>query len=100
MKTAEELNALKEEVETLNKKLAELTDEELAQVSGGAAGSVQFFNEDKGFGFIKPEDGGRDIFAQPIDVVSSYESTVNIILDGHKHEEYGAICHRRITPNK
>ena len=35
MKTKEELNALKEEVETLNKKLADLTDEELAQVSGG-----------------------------------------------------------------
>ena len=37
MKTKEELNALKEEVETLNKKLHELTDEELAQVSGGMA---------------------------------------------------------------
>ena len=37
MKTKEELNALKEEVETLNKKLAELTDEELAQVSGGVS---------------------------------------------------------------
>ena len=36
MKTKEELNALKEEVETLNKKLAELTDDELAQVVGGA----------------------------------------------------------------
>ena len=35
MKTKEELNALKEEVETLNEKLHELTDEELAQVSGG-----------------------------------------------------------------
>ena len=35
MKTKEELNTLKEEVETVNKKLAELTDEELAQVSGG-----------------------------------------------------------------
>ena len=35
MKTKEELNALKEEVEALNKKLAELTEEELAQVSGG-----------------------------------------------------------------
>ena len=35
MKTKEELNALKAEVETLNKKLAELTEEELAQVSGG-----------------------------------------------------------------
>ncbi len=35
MKSKEELNVLKEEVETLNKKLHELTDEELAQVSGG-----------------------------------------------------------------
>ena len=35
MKTKEELNALKEEVETLNKKLAELTEEELVQVAGG-----------------------------------------------------------------
>ena len=35
MKSKEELNALNEEVETLNKKLAELTEEELAQVSGG-----------------------------------------------------------------
>ena len=35
MKTQEELNALKDEVETLNEKLAELTDEELKQVTGG-----------------------------------------------------------------
>ena len=35
MKTKEELNVLKAEVETLNKKLAELTDEELSQVAGG-----------------------------------------------------------------
>ena len=35
MKTKEELNALKEEVETLNKKLAELTEEELSQACGG-----------------------------------------------------------------
>ena len=36
MKTKEELNALKIEYETLNKKLAELTDEELEQVTGGS----------------------------------------------------------------
>ena len=36
MKSKEELNALKEEVETLNKKLHELTDDELEQVTGGA----------------------------------------------------------------
>ena len=35
MKTKEELNAIKAEVETLNKKLAELSEEELEQVNGG-----------------------------------------------------------------
>ena len=35
MKTKEELNELKEEVEAVNKKLAELTEEELKSVSGG-----------------------------------------------------------------
>ena len=37
MKTKKELNNLKEEVETLNKKLVELTDEELAHVTGGVS---------------------------------------------------------------
>ena len=37
MKTKEELNALKEEAEALNKKLAEMTEDELAQVMGGVA---------------------------------------------------------------
>ena len=40
MKTKEELNALKEEFENLNKKLNELSEEELSQVSGGIAGIV------------------------------------------------------------
>ena len=35
MKTPEELNALKEEVETMDIKLSELSEEDLAQVSGG-----------------------------------------------------------------
>ena len=36
MKTIEELNALKEEIETMNRKLAELNEEELKQVTGGS----------------------------------------------------------------
>lgn len=35
MKTKEELNAPKAEVEVLNQKLAKLTEEELTQVTGG-----------------------------------------------------------------
>ena len=36
MKTKEELTALKEEVDALRGKLAELTEEELALVAGGS----------------------------------------------------------------
>ena len=39
-KTQEELNELKEGVETLNKKLAELDEDELAQVSGGSGNTI------------------------------------------------------------
>ena len=35
-KSQEELKALKEEIETLDKKLSTLTDKEIEQVSGGA----------------------------------------------------------------
>lgn len=35
MKTKEELNSIRKEIESLSRKLAELTEEELAQVAGG-----------------------------------------------------------------
>lgn len=40
MKTKEELKALKEEVKNLNKKIVELTDEELDQVSGSGVKTI------------------------------------------------------------
>lgn len=45
MKSKEELNTLKEEVEAMNKKLAELTDDELKQVTGGTWWS-DYYGED------------------------------------------------------
>ncbi len=50
MKTPEELNALKEEMETLNRKLAELTEEELKEVSGGFAPGRKYWYGGRGEG--------------------------------------------------
>ena len=53
-KTKEELNKLKEEVEAVNEKLHELTDEELEQVTGGIAHSILAVAHD-----ISEMEGGR-----------------------------------------
>ena len=67
MKTKEELNALKEEVEALNMKLAELTEDELNQVAGG---------------FIPPlppsrfsEDSGNDTHSDLYDIFKKLSET-------------------------
>ena len=44
MKSPEELKTLKEEVESLNKKLAELSREELEQVAGGIANGRKYWH--------------------------------------------------------
>ena len=60
MKTKEELIALKEEVETLNKKLAELNEDELEQVSGGHDIHTITKNDiDRGGLQLGSDDGGR-----------------------------------------
>lgn len=39
-----------------------------------SSGTVKWFNEQKGFGFIKPDEGGKDLFVHHS----------NILVDGYR----------------
>jgi len=62
-----------------------------AQVVGSGKGVVKFFNNQKGFGFIQPDNGGADAFVHISAVERAGLGTLN---EGQK-VEYELVADRR-----
>lgn len=46
-----------------------------------ATGTVKFFNNGKGFGFIKPDDGGEDLFVHVSGTIDQIQENDKVEFD-------------------
>jgi cold shock protein len=61
-------------------------------------GKVKFFDENRGFGFITPDEGGKDVFVHITAVKDSYYDKLEEgdvveyeVVDGHKGKMAGKL---------
>ncbi len=55
-----------------------------------ARGTVKWFNPEKGFGFIQPQDGSKDVF---VHITALQAAGINSLNDGQK-VSYDAVTER------
>ena len=48
-----------------------------------SSGTVKFFNQEKGYGFILQDDGGQDLFVHASEIQGDHDTSLN---DGQKVE--------------
>ena len=54
-------------------------------------GTVKFFNDQKGFGFIQPDDGGKDVFVH----ISAVERAGMRVLNEGQKVSFEVVADRR-----
>ena len=74
MKTKEELNELKIEYESLSRKLAELTDDELEQVTGGVRPALKLDTQSVLFCSTPGMYSGERVIGPPVDNQTTIEA--------------------------